>query len=278
MARRWAPFPGSASRRCHWLLCAWICLTACLVASGCEMPEAGSGQGPGHRSQPLALSPEQELDLGRRAYQEVLDEYGGRVLRGDRPEVQHVRQIVARIIRAAGIRPLQREINLHLEGYRFEWEVNVIRSNQINAFALPGGKMVVFTGILLVAENDSQLATVLSHEIAHVLAHHASERVAREQSGVAGLLRRRAYDRSQESEADKIGLFLMTFAGYEPEEAVRFWQRMQRISENRGRLPEILSDHPSDEHRIRDLQAWVPRARAAKKAYDEGRILPERGR
>src|SRR5205807_8505294 len=126
--------------------------------------------------------------------------------------------------------------------------------------------MVVFTGILPVAQDDDQLATVLSHETAHVLAHHASERVAREQSGVAGLLRGRAYDRSQETEADHIGLFLMTFAGYDPEEAVRFWQRMQHVSENRGRLPELLSDHPSDARRIHDLQAWVPRARAAKKA------------
>jgi predicted Zn-dependent protease len=224
------------------------------------------------------LSGEQELELGRQAYAQVLSKYRyrGQILPANRDEVKQVRQVVARIVRAAGIRPLQREINLHLQGYRFEWEAQVIQSEQINAFALPGGKIAVFTGILGVAQDDAQLATVLSHEIAHVLAHHASERVAREQSGVAGLLQRKAYDRKQESEADHIGVFLMTFAGYEPEEAVRFWQRMRRVSENRGRLPEFLSDHPSDAQRVHDLQAWVPRARAAKLAFDHGRIAPER--
>ena len=259
------------------LLNALMGLAVGLTACGCEMPlpEASSGQGPGHRAQPLALDPEQELELGREAYREVLSQYRGRILPASRPEAQRVHDITARIVRAAGIRPLQREINLRVRGYRFEWEVHVIRSNQVNAFALPGGKIVVFTAILQVAQDDDQLATVLSHEIAHVLAHHASERVAREGSGVAGLLRRKAFDRVQESEADNIGVFLMTFADYDPEQAVRFWQRMQRVSENRGQLPEILSDHPSDSRRIHDLQSWVPRAQAAKQAYDEGRIAPE---
>ena len=137
--------------------------------------------------------------------------------------------------------------------------------------------MAVFSGLLPVARDDDQLATVLAHEIAHVLAHHASERLAREQSG-AGFLRRRAYDRNQESEADKIGVFLMTFAGYDPHEAVAFWQRMQRVTDNRGRLPEIVSDHPSDARRIHDLERWVPNAVAAKKAYEAGRVVPEPSR
>src|SRR5262249_18314926 len=145
---------------------------------------------------------------------------------------------------------------------------------QINAFCLPAGKIIVFTGILPVAESDDQLATVLSHEIAHALAHHASERVAREQSGVARLLARRAYDRAQESEADHIGLFLMTFADYDPNEAVVFWERMQTVHGPGGRIPEFLSDHPSDIRRIRDLQAWVPMALGGKRAFDEGRIAP----
>jgi predicted Zn-dependent protease len=267
--------PRRAAHRRHWLFCALLVgITSC--GCGVPLPEEGrQGEGPGHRSQPLALTPEQELELGREAYHEVLEKYRGRILPASRPESQRVHDVTARIVRAAGIRPLQREINLHMQGYRYEWEVHVIRSDQVNAFALPGGKIVVFTAILPVAENDDQLATVLSHEIAHVLAHHASERVAREHSGVAGLLQRKAFDRAQESEADHIGVFLMTFAGYDPAEAVRFWERMQRISESRGRLPEFLSDHPSDARRIHDLQAWVPRARAAKQAYDEGRIAPE---
>src|SRR5262249_31150449 len=139
--------------------------------------------------------------------------------------------------------PLQWEINLDVKRYRFEWEFNVIDDPQINAFCLPAGKVAVFTGLLRVADTDDELATVLGHEVAHALAHHASERLARAQmfeqavkvaTGALGLdkmnprdrekligllgggagLASRAYDRAQESEADHIGLFLMTFAGY----------------------------------------------------------------
>ncbi len=135
--------------------------------------------------------------------------------------------------------------------------------------------MVVFTALLPTAENDDQLATVLGHEMAHALAHHASERVAREQSG-ANILRSLSYARMQESEADHIGLFLMTFAGYEPEQVVAFWERMHSGAGAHGRPPEFLSDHPSDEHRVRDLRAWLPKAKAAKKAFDGGRIASGR--
>jgi predicted Zn-dependent protease len=90
------------------------------------------------------------------------------------------------------------------------------------------------------------------------------------------MLRGKAFDRDQEAEADHIGLFLMTFAGYDPGEAVHLWNRMQQISAGTVRLPEILSDHPSDARRIRNIADWVPRALAAKRAFDEGRIEPAR--
>lgn len=276
MTRLRTSLVGRASWRCHRLLCAIVCVVSGLAGPGCEMPEPGGGQGPGHRAQQLALTPEQEHALGRRAYAEVLREFQGRILPGNRPEVRRVHQVTARIVRAATIEPLLQEINLHVRGFRFDWEVNVIESNQINAFALPGGKIVVFTGILHVADDNDQLAAVLAHEIAHVLAHHASERLARAQAGGGGFFQRKAYDREQESEADHIGVFLMTFAGYQPEEAIRFWQKMLRMRGDQGLLPALLSDHPSDAQRIRDLEKWVPQARAAKRAYDERRIAPER--
>jgi predicted Zn-dependent protease len=81
-----------------------------------------------------------------------------------------------------------------------------------------------------------------------------------------------AYDRQQESEADHIGLFLMTFAGYDPDEALRFWQKMEQLSARRGRPPAILSTHPSDAKRIEQLRQWIPQAKAGKKAFDEGRV------
>jgi predicted Zn-dependent protease len=253
-------------------------LCAGLVGVGCDAP-TGSGEGPGHRAQDLALSPQQELELGRQAYRQVLTnprQYG-RPVAADRPEVQRVRGIAERIVHAAGIEPLQREMHLR-KGYRYEWEVNVLESGQVNAFCLPGGKMVVFRGLLKVARKDDHLATVIAHEMAHALAHHASERVAREEQnrGAPGGFWNRAYDREQEAEADHIGLFLMTFAGYDPADAVRFWELMEQATGGRQQLPEILSDHPSNAHRIQNLKEWVPKAKAAKQAFDQGRVAPPR--
>jgi predicted Zn-dependent protease len=254
-----------------------VCLLIAL--SGCGQPPGPQGQGPGHREQELALSPEQELELGRRAYREVLSE--SKVLPHDSKEVQRVTRVGKRIADTVKIDPLMREINLNVKDYRFEWEFNVLEDKHVNAFCLPGGKVAVFTGLLHVVANDDQLAAVLGHEVAHALAHHASERLAekeREGGGLLAALRQRRFDRAQESEADHIGVFLMTFAGYDPREAVAFWQHMKRMSDQQGSVPEILSDHPSDEHRIRALEEWVPKAEAAKMADDEGRIAPARGR
>jgi metalloendopeptidase OMA1, mitochondrial len=269
-------------------------LILCLTAAGCNAPTA---EGPGHRSQALALSPEQEKQLGEQAYREVLSKE--HPLRTG-PEVEQVRRVGQKLATAAAIEPLQREINLRVQGYSFDWEYCVLRNDQVNAFCLPGGKVAVFQGLFRVAQNDAQLATVLGHEIAHALAHHASERIARQQKvehalralntglggldphdreQLIGLLGAGAsayalkYDRQQESEADHIGLFLMAFAGYDPEEAVRFWDRMAQASRG-GRVPEVLSDHPSDANRVAQIRQWVNSARAAKQAYDAGRIAP----
>lgn len=249
-----------------------VCWATVLIA-GCGLAEAPPrpGDGPGGREQALALTPQQELAVGRRTSQEVRAEYRDRLLPDDDPDVRRVRRVTEKLVRAAGIEPLQREINLKVRGYRFEWEVEVIRERQANAFCLPAGKIFVFTGILRVAADDGELAAVLAHEMAHALAHHGSERVARQQGGgnILGSLR---YDRMQESEADKIGIFLLPFAGYDPDEAVKFWARMQQASGG-GDVPEILSTHPSHQTRIQQLREWAPRAKAAKKAFDEGRIL-----
>jgi predicted Zn-dependent protease len=289
------PHARSAARWPVILIGVWLCL-----AAGATVPvgSRAGDEGPGHRAQSLALTPHQELSLGEQAYKEVLGK--SRVVRSG-PEVERVREIGRRIAKAAEIEPLQREINLRVKGYRFEWEYNLLQSDQVNAFCLPGGKVAVFAGLLPVAQNDDQLATVMSHEIAHALAHHANERIARQQmyqhaadavNGAMGTMdpqrrkqligllgagaqaRTLAYNRQQESEADHIGLFLMTFAGYDPEQAVRFWERMQQMAAGRSHPPEILSDHPSDARRIAQIKQWVTRAQAAKRAWKEGRIAP----
>jgi predicted Zn-dependent protease len=256
-----------------WFSLAIVAVCGCEPASQADSRQV-PGQGPGKRPQQLALSPEQELELGKREYLKILSEARAHVLAADDPHTRQCRYVAAKLVRAAGIEPLQREINLRLRSYRFEWEVNVVKDPQVNAFCLPGGKIIVFTGILGIARSDDQVAVVLGHEIAHALAHHVSERVARDDQGRVSYLRSKSYDRQQESEADHIGLFLMTFAGFNPQEAVRFWQRMEQHTEAGGKLPEFLSDHPSGARRIHDLQTWVPKALEGKKAFDEGRIAP----
>jgi predicted Zn-dependent protease len=257
------------------------------------------GEGPGHRTQSLGLSPEQELSLGQQAYREILTK--SQVEPASSADVQKVRRVGRAIARASQIEPLQREINLHLQGYTFDWEFNVLKDPHVNAFCLPGGKVAVYSGLPPVADSDDFLATVLSHEIAHALAHHASERIARQEkhrrllvaaNGILGAMdpqsRRELmgvlaagtqlvgslpYDRRQESEADHIGIFLMTFAGYDPAQALVFWQRMRQLS-RRGHVPALLSDHPTDAQRIAQIEKWIPLAKAAKRAFDEGRIVP----
>jgi len=265
------------ARRSAWRPTSLLVLVVVLAGSGCMPPGQQGGSGPGHRRQNLGLTPEQEYDLGKKAYRKIIDEARQKdaLLPQDSQPVELVRRVGQHIVNAVQIEPLQREINLHLQGYRFDWQFNVIRSREVNAFCLPGGGIVVYTALLRIVDNESQLATVLAHEIAHALAHHANERITTEESGRVNWLYRQAYDRQQESEADHIGLFLMTFAGYDPDEALTFWQHMQRLSRG-GQLPEILSNHPSDRRRIEQIRGWIPQAKAAKEAYDHHHIAPAR--
>jgi predicted Zn-dependent protease len=276
-----------------------IVLTLLLAAApgvtGCGAPDFG--EGPGGRVQHLALTPEQEYILGQKAYDEVLSK--SQPLPRDRPEVRFVTEVGQRIVGALQNDLQLREIHLvRVKDYRWDWEFNVLQDKQINAFCLPGGRVAVYTGLLnVVDQNGDFLATVLGHEISHALAHHASERIAREPmwgqalAAVNGVLgdtpdSRRLigllaagsqvgslrYDRQQESEADHIGIFLMTFAGYDPAQAVQFWERMQQETGGHG-PPEMLSDHPSDAHRIAAIRGWAERAKAAKQAFDAGRVV-----
>ncbi len=251
---------------------------------GCAPIAAPPGEGPGHRQQALALSPQEEYQVGIKAFEEVLGEARREnALVRDGEAVDRVRRVGQKIADVATgssrlSRLLRREINLHVEGYRYDWQFVVINSDQVNAFCLPAGKVVVFTGLLRFIDRhferrDDMLAVVLGHEIAHALAHHASERLATEGLGRGSRFGSLSFERSQESEADHIGVFLMTFAGYDPRAAVVFWEAMS----DRGgvRLPEILSDHPSDARRVAQLRMWVERALAARQAYESGNVVGE---
>jgi len=169
-----------------------------------------------------------------------------------------------------------------------EWEFVVFDSPDINAFALPGGKVGVYTGLIKFAESDAELATVMGHEIAHVTARHGSERMSQNILVAAGAVgvgvatkdqsssQRAAalaayglgtsigvmlpYSRTHETEADAIGLQYAARAGYDPRAALDFWVRMARNSEGKNKPPEFLSTHPADESRIKNLQAMMPQA------------------
>ncbi len=182
------------------------------------------------------------------------------------------------------------------DGKGRSWEVVVFKSDQVNAFALPGGKIGVYTGLLKAAQNADQLAAVVGHEIGHVLARHGSERVSQTLAAqglltaggiVAGTESKRNqiilglagvgaqvgllyYSRDQESESDLIGLDLMARAGFDPRQSVNLWQNMKAASGGAA-PPEFLSTHPSNERRIRDLQSNIPKAMPA---YESVRNKP----
>ena len=175
--------------------------------------------------------------------------------------------------------------NMSKDLKNFKWEFNTIQENIINAWCMPGGKVVVYTGLLPITQNETALAVVMGHEIAHAIARHGNERMSQALLvGMGGMILEEALknkkqetqliflglyvvgsnlayslpnSRMQESEADKLGLIFMSMAGYNPEEAIPFWQRMAAANTG-GKVPEFLSTHPSNETRLRKLSVLIP--------------------
>jgi predicted Zn-dependent protease len=202
------------------------------------------------------------------------------------PEVAMVKRVGEKIVQAVEQYTKEKGIKDPFAGYK--WEFNLVQDPNVNAFAMPGGKVVVYTGILPVTRTEAGLATVLGHEIAHVFADHGAERLSQSlltQLGEVGLeaalskqpeqtksLFTSAYglgtqvgfllpfSRKQESEADHLGMIFMAMAGYDPHEAVAFWERMAAASQGQARPPAFLSTHPADATRIKDLQNLLPEA------------------
>jgi predicted Zn-dependent protease len=170
-----------------------------------------------------------------------------------------------------------------LSGY--QWQFNLVNNAQANAWCMPGGKVVVYTGILPLTQNEAGLAVVMGHEIAHAVARHGNERMSQELAtqmggqalsvalssqpgttqqifntavGVGSQLGSLAYSRKHESEADHMGLIFMALAGYNPNEAVPFWQRM--AAKGGAKPPQILSTHPADATRIANIKKLLPEA------------------
>ena len=250
-----------------------------LLMIGCETnPYTG-------RSQLLMTSVSEEMQMGAQAYSQVKNDPKMKQSQDPR-EIEPVKRVTSRIIEAAK-RSKYAEM-----AKEFQWEVTVIKDDKtMNAFALPGGKIAVYTGIFPVAKTEAGLAAVLGHEVTHALARHGAERMSQGEltnaalqvvgaaagAGTGNAMLGQAtmaalgagaqvgvllpFSRKHESEADYIGILLAADAGYDPRESVHLWERMEQMSGGGG-PSEFLSTHPGHETRIEQLKKWMPEAMA----------------
>jgi predicted Zn-dependent protease len=199
-------------------------------------------------------------------------------------DAQLVKKVGNNIAKAVEAFMKDKGLSSRLKGY--QWEFNLVNDKTVNAWCMPGGKVVVYSGLLPVTQTETALACVLGHEIAHAVARHGNERMSQgllvqlggvalsvalsqktqltqdlfmQSYGVGSQLGMLKYSRTHESEADKMGLVFMAMAGYNPEEAIAFWERMANAGGG-NQPPELLSTHPSDATRIADIKAFLPEA------------------
>jgi predicted Zn-dependent protease len=233
----------------------------------------------------LTLLPESELQaMGTQQYQQFLSS-NKVVSASNNRDAEMVRRVGQRITRAVETYYSQNGITDKLNG--FNWEYNLVDDKAVNAWCMPGGKIVVYTGLLPISQNEAALAVVMGHEVSHALLQHGNQRMSQgllQQLGGVALsvavankptetqnLFLTAYgagttigvmlpfSRKQELEADRFGLIFTAMAGYNPQEAIALWQRMEQAS-NGQKPPEFLSTHPSEGTRIDQLRQYMPEA------------------
>mgnify|MGYP001026308391 CR=1 FL=1 len=234
------------------------------------------------RKQNLLVSDEQVLSLSNQQYQEYMKSARPSVNAANTAMVKRVGQKLAQAV----VSYLQNN-GMAGDVSQYQWEFNLVQDQNVNAFCMPGGKIVVYEGLLPVTQTEGALAIVLGHEIAHAVARHSAERLSNQVKqqygsqilgtvlsgagassnvqqigstvfGLGSSIGAAAYSRSQESEADHLGLIFAAMAGYDPQAAVPFWQRMASASGGGG--SSLFSDHPSDAKRIANIQGWMPEA------------------
>ena len=234
------------------------------------------------RQQTLMVSDGEVLSLASQQYQEFMKSAKVSTNSTNTALVKRVGQNLA-----SAVSNYLTNNGLAAELNNFSWEFNLVQDNQVNAWCMPGGKIVVYEGLLPITQDEASLAIVLGHEIAHAVAKHSAEQLSTQvkqqyamQIGtmVAGALgmgantqsivqaiaaqgfnfKNLSYSRNHENEADHMGLIFAAMAGYDPQVALTFWQRMAAASTNQ--TAEFLSDHPSDATRIKNIQGWMPEA------------------
>ncbi|HOZ83014.1 MAG TPA: M48 family metallopeptidase [Bacteroidia bacterium] len=234
------------------------------------------------RKQINLLPESQMVAMALTSYSDFLKEHPPVV--NSNADAQMVKRVGERVKDA--VVQYMRDHNLYDRIKDYKWEFNLVDSKDVNAWCMPGGKVVVYSGLLPVTKNEESLALVMGHEIAHAIARHGNERMSQQLIAATGglaldvaLMNKPAetrqlfntaygvganlgvllpYSRLHETEADKLGLIFMAMAGYNPAIAPDFWKRMAAVSGNK--VPEILSTHPSSETRIHDLNKFMPTA------------------
>lgn len=232
------------------------------------------------RRQLMLVSDQEVISLSLQQYQDYIRT--ATTITGT-PEAQMVQRVGMRIAKA--VETFLKNNGASSEIQNYAWEFKLVKDNSINAFAMPGGKVVVYSGLLPVTQNEASLAVVIGHEIGHVVAKHAHERISQQlalQAGselagellggvaatqigqtVFGLGAQMGvmlpYARKQEYEADELGLIFMAMVGYDPRVAIPFWTRMAQSSQG-GKIPEFLSTHPTDAKRIDNMEKILPKA------------------
>ena len=235
------------------------------------------------RTQNLMVSDDQVLSLSFQEYSDYMKTAKASTNSTNTALVKRVGQNIAKAVES-----YLTQNGMAEDVKTYSWEFNLVQDNQVNAWCMPGGKIVVYEGLLPVTQDEASLAIVMGHEIAHAVARHSAERLSnayKEQYGAAalsallqgagvssgwqqlaslahqygGALFTSGFSRKQESEADHIGLIFAAMAGYNPEVAVNFWQRMS--SATGGGSNSLFSDHPSDATRIQQIQGWLPEAK-----------------
>jgi len=238
------------------------------------------------RNQLSLVSNAEIIPMATTQYQEVIAKGP---LSTDKAQTEMVKRVGVRIQKAVEEYMASKNLSSQLEG--FQWEFNLIDDPKtVNAWCMPGGKVAFYTGIMPICQDETGVAVVMGHEVAHAIANHGAERMSEQMVAQYGLqtlggflgqnptaakdllfqavgvgtnIGMLKFSRTHESEADHIGLIFMTMAGYDPKQAPVFWERMGKSGG--GEPPEFLSTHPSHSTRIKDLESWIPEALTYKK-------------